>query len=124
MNSQSHDSLLSLSKRSVAPARALAVSCAAMLLTACAGFDAGRLNPGTWFGDEEVNPPTPLERIAEEVELAREWSASVGNGQGKIFNLITPSLDGEKLFAASEDGTVAAFSAADGDLQVLEAKPR
>lgn len=116
MNSQQHDSLLSLSKRSVAPARALALSCAAMLLTACAGFDAGRLNPGTWFGDEEVNPPTPLARFAEEVELVREWSASVGNGQGKIFNLITPSLDGEKLFAASEDGTVAAFNAADGDL--------
>ena len=51
-----------------------------------------------------------------EVELSRAWSASVGNGQGKIFNLLTPALDGERLFAASEDGTVMAFSATDGSV--------
>ena len=103
-------------ERSTAFARPLVMAFAAMLLTSCAGLDVGRLNPTTWFGDDEVNPPTPLERFTEEVELEREWSASVGNGQGKIFNLITPSLDGDLIFAASEDGTVAAFNATDGDM--------
>jgi len=85
-------------------------------LTNCAGFDVGRLNPSTWFGDDEVNPPTELTKIDVEVTIKREWDAKIGNGQGKIFNLITPVIDGERLFVASADGTVAAFSANDGTL--------
>ncbi len=103
-----------LNKRTVVRAAMLVLLTAT--LSACAGFGASKMNPANWFGDDEVNPPTPLQNIAQEVELRRAWSASVGNGQGKIFNLITPVLDGDKLFAASEDGTVSAFTAVDGEL--------
>ena len=99
-----------------AAARAPAFLVMAGLLGGCASFDAGSLNPMSWFGDDEVNPPTELQRFTAEVELDKEWGASVGNGQGKIFNLLTPVLDGARLFAASEDGTVSAFSATSGEL--------
>ena len=97
-------------------ARGLVLLLLSASLTNCAGFDVGRLNPSTWFGDDEVNPPTELTKIDVEVTLKREWDAKIGNGQGKIFNLITPVIDGDRLFAASADGTVAAFSANDGTL--------
>ncbi len=90
-------------------ARWLVLLLLSVSLTNCAGFDVGRLNPTTWFGDDEVNPPTELTKIDVEVTLKREWDAKIGNGQGKIFNLITPVIDGERLFVASADGTVAVF---------------
>ncbi|MDA0805330.1 MAG: outer membrane protein assembly factor BamB [Proteobacteria bacterium] len=97
-------------------ARGLVLLLLSASLTNCAGFDVGRLNPSTWFGDDEVNPPTELTKIDVEVTLKREWDSKIGNGQGKIFNLITPVIDGDRLFVASADGTVAAFSANDGTL--------
>ena len=111
----------SLASSQLNPSNRLAARWSVLLLLAasltnCAGFDTGKLNPSNWFGDDEVNPPTELIRIDAEVSLRREWDASVGNGQGKIFNLITPALDGARLFAASADGTVAAYSANDGAL--------
>lgn len=112
MTRRKEDSL----KPSMHAARSVSLCLLAAGLAGCAGFDASSLNPMGWFGDDEVNPPTALVRIVAEVELDRAWSAKVGNGQGRIFNLITPALDGAKLFAAAEDGTVSAFSAVDGEL--------
>ena len=64
------------------------------------------LDPSTWFADEEVNPPVELQNIDEEVELRRIWSANIGNGQGSDYFELTPAIDGERIFAASEDGNV------------------
>ena len=86
-------------------------------LSACSGFDAAVLNPGNWFDDEEVNPPKELVRIEQEVQLNRQWSVSVGNGQGRNYTEITPALDAGMIYAASQNGNVAAVNAETGDIR-------
>jgi outer membrane protein assembly factor BamB len=89
--------------------RLLVLLALASVLTACAGFSAPSLNPLNWFSDDEVNPPAPLVNIPVEATLTRQWSVSVGNGQGKNYTEITPSIDGGVIYAASENGAVAAI---------------
>ena len=86
-------------------------------LSACANFS---WNPLNWFGgDEEVNPPVELETIQAEVSLQTEWSVSIGNGQGSNYTEITPVIDGDVIFAASEDGDIAAIGASSGEIHWL-----
>lgn len=81
-----------------------------------AGCGIVNLNPATWFADEEVNPPVELQNIDEEVELRRIWSASIGNGQGSDYFELTPAIDGERIFAASEDGNIYGLELESGDV--------
>lgn len=74
------------------------------------------LNPMNWFSDDEGEQPAELQDIAEEAELNRLWTVRIGNGQGGKYNELEPALDGDRLFAASEDGEVLAISIADGDV--------
>lgn len=74
------------------------------------------LDPSTWFSDEEVNPPVELQNIDEEVELRRIWSANIGNGQGSDYFELTPAIDGERIFAASEDGNIYGLELESGDV--------
>lgn len=60
-------------------------------------------------------PPAELPDIQEEVRLDAQWSVSVGDGQGELYNLLTPAADGERLFAASADGEVVALDRLTGD---------
>lgn len=83
---------------------------AALLLSACAN-----LNPANWFGDEEVNPPTELEDFDSRVRLRRDWSVSVGNGQGNIYNELVPAIDGDVIYAGSANGNVVAVDIASGN---------
>jgi outer membrane protein assembly factor BamB len=101
----------------VSLARLFLLSALALTLTACAGFDTANLNPLNWFGDDEVNPPAELLNIDQEVELRRQWSVNVGNGQGGSYNEITPVIDDDMIFAASENGTVIAIEAKSGDVR-------
>ena len=85
-----------------------------LLLTGCAGVN---LNPLTWFGgDDEVNPPNELVEINSEVRLNRLWSVDVGNGQGDNYTEITPVIDGDVIYAASENGTVVAVELESGNV--------
>lgn len=86
------------------------------LLPSCAGFSAASLNPLSWFSDDEVNPPTELVTIPVEVTLRRVWSANVGNGQGANYTEITPAIDGGVIYAASENGNVAAIDISTGSI--------
>src|SRR5690606_31359102 len=54
-------------------------------------------------------PPAELPKIQEEVRLDAQWSRSIGNGQGDLYNLLTPAADGERLFAAAANGEVVAL---------------
>ena len=95
--------------------RLLVLLVLASALTACAGFSASSLNPLSWFSDDEVDPPTPLVAIPVEATLTRQWSVNVGNGQGKNYTEITPSIDGGVIYAASEDGAVVAIEISTGN---------
>jgi len=57
-----------------------------------------------------------LQGIDEEVELRRVWSANIGNGQGQDYFELTPAVDGERIFAASENGYVHGYELATGEL--------
>ncbi len=74
------------------------------------------LGSGGWLADDEVNPPAQLQGIDEEVELRRVWSANIGNGQGQDYFELTPAVDGERIFAASENGYVHGYELATGEL--------
>jgi len=92
--------------------RFLALIALASSLTACANLN---LNPMDWFGDDEVNPPTELVSIPNEVNLNRQWSVNIGNGQGDNYTEITPAIDNGVIYAASENGNVAAIDLSSGN---------
>ncbi|MDE0479741.1 MAG: PQQ-binding-like beta-propeller repeat protein, partial [Gammaproteobacteria bacterium] len=89
---------------------------ALLILPFFTGCGIVNLNPTTWFADEEMNPPVELQNIDEEVELRRIWSASIGNGQGSDYFELTPAIDGERIFAASEDGNIYGLELDSGDV--------
>ena len=84
-----------------------------LLLGGCSSVN---LNPLTWWGDDEVNPPKELVDINEEVEMRRLWSVDVGNGQGDNYTELTPDIDGGTIFAAAENGTIVAIDMESGDV--------
>lgn len=53
--------------------------------------------------------PQALEKITAEVELKKEWSTSTGAGQGKLWNALTPAVDGDLVFVTDVKGRVSAF---------------
>lgn len=61
-------------------------------------------------------PPAELPDIQEEVELKAEWSRSIGDGQGELYNMLTPAVDGDRLYAASSDGLVMGLDRLNGDV--------
>lgn len=82
-----------------------------LTLSACAN-----LNPLNWFsGDDEVNVPRELVDFQREVNLVRDWSRDVGNGQGDNYTRIEPTFDGGVVYAASENGVVVAITADQGE---------
>src|SRR5699024_11647356 len=53
--------------------------------------------------------PQALEKINAEVQLKKEWSTSIGKGQGKLWNTLTPAVDGDRLFVSDINGRVSAL---------------
>ncbi|WP_287028627.1 outer membrane protein assembly factor BamB [Pseudomonas sp. UBA6310] len=54
-------------------------------------------------------PPAELVKFDAEVKLDEQWSRSVGDGQGDLYNLLAPAVDGDSIFAAGADGDVMAL---------------
>lgn len=94
--------------------RPLALLALSSLLAGCNSYD--NLNPLNWFSDDEVNPPTELVSIDQEVSVNRRWSISVGNGQGDNYTMITPAIDGDVIYSASENGNVVAVNKESGEV--------
>lgn len=61
-------------------------------------------------------PPAELTSFKEEVVLQKQWSRSIGDGQGKTYNMLVPALDGEKIYAADVNGEVVAMNRMNGDV--------
>ena len=51
-------------------------------------------------------PPAALTDFKEEVVLQKQWSRSIGDGQGKTYNMLVPAVDGNTLYAADVTGVV------------------
>lgn len=53
--------------------------------------------------------PQALEKITAEIELKKEWSTSVGDGQGKLWNTLSPAVDGDRIYVTDAKGRVSAL---------------
>jgi outer membrane protein assembly factor BamB len=84
----------------------------ALCLASCSSFS-GMFD---WLRDEDkrAKDPMELQDFAEEVELRRLWSVSVGDGQGDKFNRLQPALANGRVYVASNDGRVQAVDAESG----------
>lgn len=68
------------------------------------------------FGsDSSVKEPDPLPDLIPEVTLEERWSESVGVGQGKTFNRLTPAVYGNEIFVADVEGFVVSLDRFNGD---------
>ncbi|MBV8030060.1 MAG: outer membrane protein assembly factor BamB [Betaproteobacteria bacterium] len=83
-----------------------ALAACALLLGSCSTLD--KFNP---FSRPSGPKPAELPQISGERAVRVLWSASVGSADRYVFS---PAVAGEAVYAASRDGTVARFMAADG----------
>jgi outer membrane protein assembly factor BamB len=63
---------------------------------------------------DKDNDPEKLQSFKEEVDIDRNWSMNIGDGQGEKFNRIKPALIGDNIYIASNDGVVVAVTADKG----------
>jgi outer membrane assembly lipoprotein YfgL len=83
--------------------RSLSLSASLLLLGGCGMLD--------WFSkDDEALEPMPLVKFNEEVRLRRQWSVGVGSGQGDKYNRLVPAMQGNRIFAAGNNGLVVAVN--------------
>jgi outer membrane protein assembly factor BamB len=61
-------------------------------------------------------PPAELPDFTTEVELNSEWNRSIGDGQGDTYNLLSPAVDGDHIYAAAAEGVVMAMDRFSGDV--------
>ncbi|MEH6909875.1 MAG: outer membrane protein assembly factor BamB [Oceanicoccus sp.] len=83
--------------------RLVALLVVALLVVACSSTD----------GEEEQGP-APLVDFDVERKFVKVWSTSVGDGQGDLYNRLTPVIDGDTIYVAAADGQVEAISKATG----------
>ena len=60
--------------------------------------------------DDEDQGPAKLVKFEAEAKFKKVWSKSVGNGQGGIYNRLTPVIDGDNIIAAATNGDVGSFN--------------
>jgi outer membrane protein assembly factor BamB len=61
-------------------------------------------------------PPAELPKFEREVTLEKEWSRSIGKGQGKTFNMLVPAVEGDSIYAADVEGLVMALDRMTGEV--------
>ena len=77
------------------------------LFSGCAAFS---WIPGIGDDDDEENTdPAKLVDFDAEVYIERQWKVKVGDGLGKKYIRLQPSIAAERIVAADAYGTVAAF---------------
>ena len=62
-------------------------------------------------------PPAELTSFKEEVVLQKQWSQSIGDGQGDLYNLLQPAIDGDNIVATDSTGVVVAMDRMNGDVK-------
>lgn len=69
---------------------------------------------GCSSGIDPIEPPSELTGFEPRLQAKTMWSRQVGSGVDETFLRLQPLIDGERLYAASLNGEVAAFGAFDG----------
>ncbi|MCU1721605.1 MULTISPECIES: outer membrane protein assembly factor BamB [unclassified Pseudomonas] len=61
-------------------------------------------------------PPAELTKFTEEVVLKKQWSRSIGDGQGDSFNMLVPAIENDRIYASDVTGVVMALDRLNGDV--------
>ena len=71
-----------------------------------------------WFGSDKasakLNEPAKLAGIVPAVTVNRLWSTGLGDGEGKRWLRLRPTLDGGRVYAVDDAGVVRALDGATG----------
>ena len=65
----------------------------------------------------DLAPISPLPEVGNTLKAKTLWSGSIGKGVGEYYSQLSPVVDGDRLFAASRDGVLAAFDKETGKRQ-------
>lgn len=65
--------------------------------------------------DDKELEPAALPDFTEQASLDKEWSRSVGDGQGELFNKLVPVIEGNRIYASDLHGEVMAIDRLSGD---------
>jgi outer membrane protein assembly factor BamB len=61
-------------------------------------------------------PPAELTDFKEEVVLQKQWSHSIGDGQGETYNMLVPAIEGDRIYASDVTGVVMSLDRLTGDV--------
>ncbi len=90
--------------------RNLLLAALILLLAGC-----GSMNPIDWLApDEEANPPTELEEMANQISIRTLWRSSVGSGSDELRVKLVPAIDAGRVYVADAGGLVVALDATNG----------
>ena len=64
--------------------------------------------------DTKEPAPAELSKFQAEISLKKEWSRSIGEGQGKTYNLLTPVVYGDQIYVADVEGLVVSIDRLSG----------
>lgn len=71
-----------------------------------------------WFGSDKpsakLNEPAELVEIVPTLTVNRLWSTGLGDGEGRRWLRLRPTVDGNRVFAVDDQGIVRAFDAGSG----------
>jgi outer membrane protein assembly factor BamB len=71
----------------------------------------------SWFSKKTGNEPMELVEFKQTLDLDKVWQQSIGDGQGKSFNRLTPALDGDIIYAVDHLGFLVAVNSQTGKKQ-------
>lgn len=61
---------------------------------------------GCSSADKKEPQPAELAKFEAEAALQKQWSRSIGKGQGKTYNLLAPAVYGDQIYATDVNGLV------------------
>ncbi len=61
-------------------------------------------------------PPAELTDFKQEVALHKEWSRSIGDGQGETYNMLVPAIENDSIYAADVTGVIMDLNRLNGDV--------
>jgi outer membrane protein assembly factor BamB len=78
------------------------------------------LNGCSWItdyfsGDDNIEPPKELVEIKNAIAIDKLWSVSTGEGSSEQLLRLTPAVDGKRVYSATRDGHLIAYSLEDGE---------
>ena len=65
----------------------------------------------------DLTPISPLPEVGNTLKTKTRWSSSIGKGVGEYYSQLSPVVEGDRIFAASRDGVLAAYDKETGKRQ-------